>query len=165
MDQKTKFPAEWREIHPHHGIRTQRREPRGSGWPSVTADRPYPWTRTEITPNFPTQGKDSRVSHQHQHSSPLFKATPATHLSHAKGCQLSVLRGRWESIPGKQLTLPSWSQRWVCRVAEVGCTQDTEPAGNHLLLGPDPIYIPHTHPESQRLRPPEAMGGVSNPSK
>lgn len=28
-----------------------------------------------------------------------------------------------------------------------------------------PVRIPHTHPESQRLRPPKAMGGVSNPSK
>lgn len=137
MDQKTKFLAEWREIHPHQGIRTQRWEPRGSGWPSVTADRPHPRTRTEIIPNFPTQGKDSGASHQHQLSSPLFKATPAAHLSHAKGCQLSVLRGRWESIPGNQLTLP----RWVCHVAEVGPTQDTEPAENHLLLGP----IPHPH--------------------
>lgn len=145
MDQKTKVPREWREIHPHKGAEAES--------PEVAAGLLYLLLHLiqelgqKSFPTPPTQGKDSgSVTNTNTalFNTTLFKATPAAHLRRVKGCQLSVLRGRWESIPGNQLTLPSWSQRRVCRVADVGHTQDRT-SRESPAIGPRPPSAFHIH--------------------
>lgn len=95
----------------------------------------------KIIPTSPTLGKDSVGSPTGQLTTVQVSTPPLPHIC-IKGCQRSVLRGEVEVDTQNQLTLPSWSQRWV-----LPCSRSGSHTRQNLILGPTPPPR-----QSQRLR-------------